>query len=120
MHWGMLYAAIALEVAGTTALKLSSGLARPSYFAAALGLYGLSFTFLALSLRVLPISVAYAIWSGLGVVLVAAIGFLVFKEPVSALKVLFFALIVIGCVGLNLVADARSTPQPSANPFNPA
>jgi small multidrug resistance pump len=106
MHWIMLYAAIALEVAGTTALKLSAGLTRPSFFAGALLLYGVSFFLLALSLRTLPISVAYAIWSGLGTVLVAAIGLAVFKEPVTALRVLFFTLIVVGCVGLNLVTEA--------------
>ena len=104
MHWALLYLAIGLEVAGTTALKWSAGLTRLSYFAAALGLYAFSFTLLALSLRVLPISVAYAIWSGLGTVLVAAIGVTAFKEPLTALRVLFFALVLIGCVGLNLVS----------------
>ena len=115
MHWVLLYAAIAFEVAGTTALKLSAGLERLAFFAAALALYGLSFSLLSLSLKTVPLGVAYAIWSGIGLVLVAVVGALMFKEPFTALKVVFFALIVAGCVGLNLVADVHhaGTTRPS-------
>jgi hypothetical protein len=62
--WIMLYAAIAFEVAGTTALKLSEGLEKVLFFAGALALYGVSFMFLTLALKTVPVSVAYAIWSG--------------------------------------------------------
>lgn len=106
MHWITLYAAIAFEVAGTTSLKLSHGLQRPVYFVACLGLYAASFALLALTLRTVPIGTAYAIWSGLGTAAVAAIGFFLFREPMGALKLLFLAMIIAGCVGLNLT-DAR-------------
>ena len=108
MNWLFLYTAVAFEVAGTTALKLSAGLARPAFFGAALALYGLSFTLLALSLRALPIGVAYAIWSGFGTVLVALVGAALFREPFTALKLVFFALIVVGCVGLNLATGGAA------------
>ena len=105
MHWLMLYSAIVFEVAGTTSLKLSAGLARPGAFAAALALYSCSFVLLALSLKTVPVGVAYAIWSGLGTVIVAIIGFVWFGEAVSALKILLIGMIVVGAVGLNLITE---------------
>jgi small multidrug resistance pump len=105
MHWMMLYAAIVFEVAGTTALKLSEGLARPGAFAAALALYSFSFVLLALSLKTVPVGVAYAIWSGVGTVIVAIIGFVWFGEVATALKIVLIGMIVAGAVGLNLITE---------------
>ena len=105
MHWLMLYAAIVFEVAGTTSLKLSEGLARPGAFAAALALYSCSFVLLALSLKTVPVGVAYAIWSGLGTVIVAVIGFVWFGEGLTGLKTMLIAMIVVGAVGLNLITE---------------
>ena len=102
MNWFMLYAAIAFEVVGTTSLKLSDGLTRPGYFALCLALYGTSFALLAIALKAIPVSVAYAIWSGAGTVLIALIGILWFQEAASPLRILFIAMILIGAVGLNL------------------
>jgi small multidrug resistance pump len=102
MNWLMLYAAIAFEVVGTTSLKLSDGLTRPGYFALCLALYGASFALLAIALKAIPVSVAYAIWSGVGTVLIAGIGILWFQEAASPLRILFIAMILIGAVGLNL------------------
>ena len=102
MNWLMLYAAIGFEVVGTTSLKLSDGLTRPGYFALCLALYGTSFALLAIALKAIPVSVAYAIWSGAGTVLIALIGILWFQEAASPLRILFIAMILIGAVGLNL------------------
>lgn len=102
MNWLMLYAAIAFEVVGTTSLKLSEGLARPGWFALCLVLYGTSFALLAIALKAIPVGVAYAIWSGVGTVLIALIGILWFHEAASPLRLMFIAMILIGAIGLNL------------------
>jgi small multidrug resistance pump len=104
LNWWMLYFAIAFEVFGTSCLKLSEGLSRWGFFAFALGLYAVSFVFLAAALRHIPVSVAYALWSGLGTVLVVLVGWFWFGEPMSGLRGLFIAMIVVGAVGLNVVA----------------
>ena len=103
MHWLYLALAILLEVAATAVLKLSGGLTRPALLAAALVLYGACFTILALAFRQIPVATAYAIWSGVGMVLITGIGALFFREPVSAAKLGFIGLILIGVVGLHLV-----------------
>ncbi|MEX2642785.1 MAG: SMR family transporter, partial [Acetobacterales bacterium] len=57
------------------------------------------------ALKVLPVGVAYAIWSGIGTVAVALIGILWFREAASVLKLMFIAMIVVGAVGLNLISE---------------
>ena len=98
----MLVAAIVLEVAGTTSMKLSDGFTRllPSVLLAVFYLFSLAA--LALALKRIDVSVAYAIWAGVGTVLVAVVGVLWFREPVSLLKVGSILLIVAGVVGLHL------------------
>ena len=103
MHWLFLYTAIAFEVAGTMALKLSDGFARWHLGLVALGVYSVSFVLLSLSLKSVPVSVAYAIWAGAGTVIVAVIGFVWFKEPAGVLRLALIAMIVVGAVGLNLL-----------------
>jgi small multidrug resistance pump len=107
MHWLMLYVAIGFEVVGTTSLKLANGFARPGWFVLCLALYGVSFGMLAMSLKTLPVGVAYAIWSGVGTVLIALIGILWFAEAASPLRLLFIAMILIGAVGLNLTTSSH-------------
>jgi multidrug transporter EmrE-like cation transporter len=107
MHWVVLYIAIGFEVAGTMSLRQSLGFERPAFLALALGLYGISFLFLAQALRVIPVAVAYAIWSGLGIVIIALLGFLWFREPFSAMKLVFLSMIIVGAVGLNLITRAH-------------
>jgi small multidrug resistance pump len=65
--------------------------------------YALSIWMLALVVRAIPVSVAYAVWAGLGTAAVALIGFLFLGESMSWLKATSLALIVLGVVGLNLV-----------------
>lgn len=104
MVWLYLLGAIAVEVCATTSLKMSDGFADWRFSLLSLTLYGISFWLLSLTLRVIPISTAYAIWSGLGTGLVAIIGILFFKEPIGALKVLLLLMIIGGVVGLKLIA----------------
>ena len=100
--WVYLVSAIVFEVLGTTAMKLSEGFSKtmPSL---AMGLfYLLSLGMLTLALKKFDVSVAYAIWSGLGTALITLIGIWYFKEPATLLKLGSIALIIIGVVGLHL------------------
>ena len=65
-------------------------------------LYGLSFGFLALALKKIDLSIAYAVWAGMGTALIATVGILWFKEPVSALKIVSLGLLIIGVIGLHI------------------
>jgi len=102
MSWAYLLAAILLEVCGTTCMKLSHGFTRFLPSVLLFAFYSLSFAAVTLAIKQIEVSVAYAIWSGLGTALIAVIGVLWFKESVSALKLASLALIVIGIVGLHL------------------
>ena len=102
--WTYLAIAIALEVVGTSLLKLSNGFENGIYGMASLALYSLSFWFLAIALKVVPVGVAYAIWSGLGTVLVVIVGLVFFAETMTVAKAACFGLIIAGCVGLNLLS----------------
>ncbi len=100
--WFLLIAAITAEVGGTTCLKLSEGFSRLAPSLGVVVLYPLSFVFLAAVLKHVDVSVAYAIWAGLGTALVAAIGILAFGEPLSAARLVSLGLIIVGVVGLQL------------------
>lgn len=107
MHWALLITAIVLEVAGTTCMKFSDGFTKTLPSVLIFVFYGLSFTAFTFALKKLDLSLSYAIWAGAGTVLIAAIGVIGFKEPVSALKVGSVLLIVIGIVGLNISLRAQ-------------
>ncbi len=105
--WLVLVGAIATEVAGTSCLKLSDGFSRPGPSVAAVGCYALSFVLLAYVLKSVDVGVAYAIWSGLGTALVAAVGVLFFGEAVTLARLLSLCLIVMGVVGLQLTGSVH-------------
>ena len=107
MSWLLLTLAIVLEVTGTTNMKLSEGFSKvlPTIFVFVF--YGLSIGVLTLALNRIEVSVAYAVWSGMGTALVAAVGMLVFKEPVTAAKLGGLALIVVGVAILNLTVKTH-------------
>ncbi len=102
LSWLQLGVSIVMEVAGTTALKMSDGFSRlvPSLLVAVF--YGLSFFLFALALKRIDLGVAYAIWAGLGTALVATIGIVWFGEAVPMIKLISLVLIIAGVVGLNL------------------
>ena len=107
MHWGFLIAAIFLEVAGTTNMKLSEGFTRLLPSVLIFVFYGLSFAALTFALKKIDLSVTYAIWSGVGTAIIATIGVIWFKEPVTAFKVASIVLIIVGVIGLNLSLRAQ-------------
>lgn len=102
MQWLFLLFTILFEVAGTTSLKLSQGFTRLLPSILVVVCYGVSFYLLSLTLKKIDVSVAYAIWSGLGTALVTIVGILWFKEPLTAIKIISIALIIFGVIGLNI------------------
>ena len=102
MEWLFLALAILFENAGTISMKLSNGLTRlvPSILIPVF--YLPSFLLLSLALKKIDVSVAYALWSGVGTASIALVGILYFREPATALKLASLGLIIIGAVGLNL------------------
>ncbi len=106
MHWLLLTGAIAFEVAGTVSLKLSYGFTKPMFVVATIVGYVISFTFMGLALKGLPVSTVYAIWAGVGTALVAIVGIVGMGENVNTMKVASIALVVIGVVGLHLAERA--------------
>ncbi|MFY9553656.1 MAG: multidrug efflux SMR transporter [Blastocatellia bacterium] len=107
MTWLYLVLAILLEVSGTTCMKLSDGFTKVVPSILLFVFYTLSFGMLTLALKRLDVSVAYAVWSGVGTALIATIGVLWFKEPLTALKLISLALIIVGVVALNLAGGAH-------------
>jgi small multidrug resistance pump len=100
--------AIAAETIGTTALQSSKEFTRlvPSLIVV-VG-YSLSFYLLALTLRYMPVGIVYAIWSGLGIVLIAAIGYVVFGQKLDLAATFGMALIVLGIVIIQLFSSSTS------------
>ena len=105
MHWLYLSAAILFETVGTTALHASQQFSRfwPSVLVVAA--YGVSFYLLAMVLRYIPVGVAYAIWSGLGICLIALIGYIVFGQRLDLPAVIGLTLIIAGIVVIQLFSD---------------
>lgn len=98
-----LFLAIIFEVSGTTLMKLSNGFSNIKYAVFMLIFYVLSLSTLTLALKKIQIGVAYATWSGIGIVLITIIGFVAFKEPINLSKVVFISFILVGTIGLNLI-----------------
>ncbi|MEQ8288512.1 MAG: multidrug efflux SMR transporter [Gammaproteobacteria bacterium] len=101
-HWFILAIAIVLEVAGTTSLKLSDGLSRLTPTLCMALFYIASVGALALAVKKIEVSIAYAVWAGAGTALIAVIGILYFNESANLVKVVSILLIITGVVGLNL------------------
>ncbi len=102
MHWVLLIFAIAFEVTGQTFLKMSYGLTKflPAFLA--ICFMPTSFLIYAFALKKINISMAYAMWSGLGTAAMVIIGGIVFKEHISMMRILFITLIITGIAGLHL------------------
>lgn len=101
-NWICLAVAILSETVATTALKASAGFTRPlPAIVVAIG-YGLAFYFLSLTLRTIPLGVAYAVWSGVGIVLITAAGWLLYGQKLDAAALAGIVLIVAGVLVMNL------------------
>ncbi|KWV92670.1 multidrug efflux SMR transporter [Erythrobacter sp. YT30] len=103
--WIYLAIAIILEVTGTIFLKLSDGFEKWHWGIASIASYSACFWALAPAMKVLPVGVVYAIWSGVGIVAISLIGIFAFDDRLSALQYVFIAMILTGAVGLNLTVQ---------------
>ncbi len=100
--WGLLGLAILLEVAATSLLKLSNGFERPLIGAMSILLYSACFWVFAPALKVIPLGVAYAVWAGTGIALVAVIGAFFFGQRLEPTHYFFIVMIGAGAIGLRL------------------
>ena len=107
MGWILLTFAIVLEVAGTTNMKLSEGFSNLVPSVLVIFYYALSIIALTFAVNRLDVSVAYAVWSGMGTALVAMIGLWFFRESVTSVKVVALGLIIVGVVMLHLTNESH-------------
>ena len=105
--WLFLSGAILFEVAGTTCMKLSKGFTVLTPSILMFAFYACAFALNTIATRTIELSVAYAIWSGVGTALTAAIGILYFREPATTVKLVSVTLIVIGVMGLHSASVAK-------------
>ncbi|HWX49592.1 MAG TPA: SMR family transporter [Roseomonas sp.] len=104
--YAALAVAIVAEVIATSALKATEGFTRfwPSVVTV-LG-YAVAFFFLSIALRTVPTGIAYAIWSGIGIVLISAVGWIWFRQALDAPAMLGMGLIIAGVVVVNLFSKS--------------
>lgn len=108
VDWFYLAIAIVSEVMATSALKATEGFSRliPSVLVV-IG-YGSAFYFLSLTLRSIPLGVAYAIWSGVGIALVSLVGWILYRQTIDMAGGAGMALIVSGVLVINLFSKSHS------------
>jgi small multidrug resistance pump len=100
--WGLLMSAIGVEVAATAALPRTEGFRDPWWTALVLTGYAVSIWILTFVIREIPVSIAYAVWAGLGTAGIAVVGIVLLGETVDAVKAGAILLIIAGVVALNL------------------
>lgn len=108
MPYVFLAVAIVAEVLATTALKLSEGFSRPPWVAATVVGYGVAFYFLSLTLKTIPTGMAYAIWSGVGIVLISTVAWLFQGQKLDAPAMAGMGLIVTGVLVMNLFSKSAA------------
>ena len=107
-NWLILFIAIVAEVIATSALKSSEGFTKPiASIVVVLG-YMIAFYCLSLTLKTIPVGIAYAIWSGVGIVLVTTIAWIVFGQKLDVWGIIGIALIMSGVLVLNLLSKTSS------------
>lgn len=104
--WLLLSIAIIAEVFGTSFLKSSEGFTKLWPSVAVIVGYVVAFYFLSLSLKVIPVGIAYAIWAGIGVVLIALIGWIVFSQKLDIPAIIGISMILGGVVVLNVFSSS--------------
>ena len=106
--WLLLAIAIVAEVVGTSALKASEGFTRLGPSVVVVLGYSVAFYCLSLVLRSIPVGVAYAIWSGLGIVLITLVAWVIYDQTIDLAAVLGMGLIIAGVLVLNLFSKAAA------------
>lgn len=108
MTYVYLFVAVVFETIGTAALQASQQFTRPGPLALTAVGYVTAFYFLALTLKTMPVGIAYAIWSGLGVILIAIIGAVWFRQMLDAPALVGIGLIIAGVATINLFSKTAT------------
>lgn len=104
LNWFYLAGAIGLEIVATSALKAANGFTRPLPTLAVVVGYVGAFYCLSLALRTIPMGVAYAIWSGIGIVVISLVGLVIYRQRLDMAAIIGISLIVAGTIILNLLS----------------
>ena len=108
MHYLFLLLAILTETVGTMALQASQQFSRFGPSMVVVVGYAASFYFMALTLKVMPVGIVYAIWSGLGMVLIAGLGYAMFGQKLDFAAIAGIALILIGVLVIHVYSDSSA------------
>ncbi len=106
MKYLYLLLAITFEVIATTVLKSSNGFTVLLPTIISLLLYGISFYFLSLCMQYIPTGVVYAVWSGVGIVLISLLGFLIYKQSLDFPAILGIFMIIAGVLVIRLFSKS--------------
>ena len=106
MAWVQLIAAGFFEIVWATCMKYSHGFTVPKFTILTFLGMAVSFFLLAKATKVLPLGTAYAIWTGIGALGAVLVGIVLFKEPATARRIFFVALLLIGLIGLKFTSPA--------------
>ncbi len=104
--WIYLTFAILAEVVGTSCLKASQGFTKPIPSCIVVVGYAIAFYLLSLTLETIPVGVGYAVWSGVGLVLITLVSWLVYDQTLDGPAILGMGLIIVGVLVLNLFSKA--------------
>jgi len=105
-YWFLLFISIVAEVIGTSYIKYAVDDAGPSDYFLLFSLVGLSYCFLAKAIQAIPMSLAYAVWEGVGLIVMLVSGYLLFDEIIHRKKLLACGAIIVGIVMLNFGRDS--------------
>ncbi|APG85400.1 DMT family transporter [Sinorhizobium americanum] len=106
MLYTVLVIAIIFEVLGTSAMQAAQHFTRLAPTVLMVVCYAVAFFFLSYTLRYIPVGIAYALWSGLGIVLISAVGYVTFGQKLDPAAILGLALIIAGVLVLNLFSKS--------------
>ena len=104
--WFFLFGAIAAEVIGTTALKATHGFTRLAPSIVVVVAYSLAFYLLSRTMQTIPMSISYAVWSGVGIVLITLIGYVVYRQSLDLAALIGLGLILAGVLVIHLFSKS--------------
>ena len=107
-NWLILFIAIVAEVIATSALKSSEGFTKPMASIVVILGYMIAFYCLSLTLKTIPVGIAYAVWSGVGIVLITTVAWIVFDQKLDVWGIIGIVLIMSGVLVLNLLSKTSS------------
>ena len=108
MHWFYLGLAIVFEVVGSVALKQSAGFTKTGFTMLSVASFTFALFLLSLALRAIPLGVAYALWAGIGIVLVSLLGVVVFRQTLDIAAIVGIGLIVSGVIVINTLSSSTT------------